>query len=74
VVELGGEAAHQFFHRREVDHEPAVGLETAFDDQAGSIVMPVQLLAAMAGECNEVRGREDESSFVMATLNSPRSP
>jgi hypothetical protein len=60
VIELGGEATHDLLHRGEVDHEPALGFETAFDEQADAIVVAVEFFAAMPGERNEVGGREDQ--------------
>jgi hypothetical protein len=47
-------------HRGEIHDEPAVLLEAALDHDAGPIVVAVERLAAMAGERDEMRGREDQ--------------
>src|SRR5207245_4679027 len=60
MIELGGEAAHHLLHRGEIDYEPAVFLEPALDNQAGAVIVPMKLLATVAGECDEMRRRKDE--------------
>src|SRR5437879_3601561 len=63
VIQLSGETPHQLLDGREVNDKPAVRFEPAFDHHTGPVVVAVQLLAAVTGERDEVRGREDEIFF-----------
>src|SRR5439155_23162477 len=50
-------------HRGEIHDEPAVFFEPAFDHEAGAVIVPVESLAAVAGERDEMRRRKDEVLF-----------
>jgi hypothetical protein len=60
VIDLITETAHDAFQLDEVEHEPGVLPERAFDGDFGPVVVAVQPLAAVAGEGDEVRRGEDE--------------
>src|SRR2546422_7503323 len=60
VIDLVREPLHQALQLREVEHVVGLGVEAAFDHDAGAVVMAVQRLAAVARERDEVRGGEDE--------------
>src|ERR1051326_7378951 len=63
MVELAGQRAHDFLDGRKIDYVPAVLLERAFHYHAHAIVVAVELLAAVTGVRDEVRGREDQIFF-----------
>ena len=60
VIDLVAQAPHDFLEDREVEHEPAFLVERALDGDARAVVVPVQSLAPVAGERDEVRRREHQ--------------
>src|SRR2546426_5777591 len=63
VVELRRQVPHDLFDGGKVHDEPTVLFQPTFDQQAGAVIMPVEFLATMAGERDEMRGREDQIFF-----------
>ena len=60
VVQLLGEVLQEALQGDEVEDEPRLRLEAAFDDRADAVVVAVQGLAAVPGERDEMRCGEHQ--------------
>jgi hypothetical protein len=60
VIDLIAEALHDPLQLDEVENEPGLFVQAAFDGDAHAVVVPVEPLTPMAREGDEMGRREDQ--------------
>jgi hypothetical protein len=63
MIDLVAQPLHDALQLDEVEDEPALLVQVAFDRDARAIVVAVQSFAAMPGERDEVRRGKDQIVF-----------